>query len=132
MKLTKETILRIGTDNNKKFPAFGVGDTIAVSHKVKEGDKERIQTFEGDVIAMRKNGISSTFVVRKISSNAVAVEKIFPLHAPVITDIKFVRHGKVRRAKLYYMRNRVGKGARVQELVMTKEQKDQAAKNKAA
>ncbi|MGB8468255.1 MAG: 50S ribosomal protein L19 [Candidatus Babeliales bacterium] len=122
-KLTKETIAHIDI-KERNFPSFGVGDTINVSQWVKEGDKKRIQQFEGDVIAIHNNGISSTFVVRKISANAVAVEKIFPYHSPMISDIKFVRHGKVRRAKLYYMRKRIGKEARVAEHVLTKEQKE--------
>lgn len=96
---------------------------MAVSQRIKEGDKERIQVFEGDVIAIRKNGVSSTFTVRKISANAVAVERIFPMYSPLIENVKFIRRGDVRRAKLYYIRERVGKSARVREKVLTKEQK---------
>jgi large subunit ribosomal protein L19 len=121
-KFTKETIRDLGIVN-RGFPEFNIGDTVKVSQRIKEGDKERIQVFEGDVIAMHKNGASTTFTVRKISANAVAVEKIFPYYSPLIADIKFVRKGKVRRAKLYYMRNRIGKAARVQELVLSKEEK---------
>lgn len=122
-KYTKETIRQIGTQDSG-FPAFGVGDTISISQRIKEGDKERLQVFEGDVIAIRNHGISSTFTVRKISANAVSVERIFPYYSPSIAGIKFVRKGKVRRAKLYYMRGRIGKAARVQELVLTREEKE--------
>lgn len=117
-KYTKETIKNIGmTDRN--FPSFTIGDTIIVSQKIKEGDKERIQDFEGDVIAMNNNGISSTFMVRRIGSNTVAIEKIFPYYSPLIDSIKFVRSGKIRRAKLYYMRDRIGKAARVKPKIVT-------------
>lgn len=119
---TKETILGIGT-GDRKFDKFNVGDAVKVSQKIKEGDKERIQIFEGDVIAMSQNGIASTFTVRKISANSVAVERIFPYFSPLIEKVEFVRKGKVRRAKLYYMRNRIGKASRVAEKVLTKEQK---------
>lgn len=113
---TRETIRSIGAAD-RGFPVFSVGDTIAVSQRVKEAGKERIQVFEGDVIAMRSRGISSTFVVRKIGANAVSVERIYPFHSPVIGAIRLVRRGKVRRAKLYYMRSRVGRAARVEERV---------------
>lgn len=119
---TRETILQMGiVDRN--FEKFGIGDAIKVSQKIKEGEKERIQIFEGDVIAMRKNGISTTFTVRRIGANAVAVERVFPLYSPLIEKIEFLRKGKVRRAKLFYMRDRIGKAARVAEKVLTKEQK---------
>lgn len=111
-KYTKETIKNIGMED-RKFPSFTVGDTIIVSQKIKEGDKERIQDFEGDVIAISNSGISSTFMVRRIGSNTVAVEKIFPYFSPLIDSIKYVRSGKRRRAKLYYMRDRIGKAARI-------------------
>ena len=122
-KYTKETILSIDTAP-RKFHKFGIGDAVKVSQKIKEGDKERIQIFEGDVIAMSRNGISSTFTVRKISANAVSVERIFPYYSPLIENVEFVRKGKVRRAKLYYMRDRIGKASRVAEKVLTKEQKE--------
>jgi large subunit ribosomal protein L19 len=123
-KFTKETIRALG-EVKKDFPTFKVGDTIAVSQRIKEGDKERLQVFEGDVIAIHKNGVSSTFTIRRIGANAVAVERIFPFYSPKIEAIRFIRQGKVRRAKLYYMRDRVGKSARVKERVMTREQKEQ-------
>jgi large subunit ribosomal protein L19 len=93
---------------------FNAGDTVAVHQKIKEGDKERIQIFQGVVIGRRGTGTGETFTVRKISSG-IGVEKIFPLHSPNIAKIKKVRTGKVRRAKLYYMRNRYGKAARIAE-----------------
>lgn len=123
---TKETIRELGMQE-RNFPAFEIGSTIAVYQKIKEGDKERLQVFEGDVIAMSKNGASSTFTVRKIGANAVPVERIFPYYSPLIDSIKFIRKGKVRRAKLFYMRDRVGKEARVKKHVMTREQKEQKA-----
>ena len=121
-KYTKETIRDLGV-SDRGFPAFNVGDAIVVSQKIKEGDKERIQEFEGDVISMKNNGASSTFTIRRIAANGVAVERVFPFQSPLIESIKFLRKGKVRKAKLYYMRDRVGKAARVQEKVMTKVQK---------
>ncbi|MFZ5954065.1 MAG: 50S ribosomal protein L19 [Candidatus Dependentiae bacterium] len=121
-KITKETIIDLGVKPNI-LPPFKVGDTIAVSQRIKEGDKERLQVFEGDVIKIRKNGISSSFTVRKIGANAVGVERIFPNFSPLIESVKVIRNGKVCRAKLYYIRKRVGKAARVQEKILTKEQK---------
>lgn len=122
-KLTKETINLLGAVE-RKFDTFNIGDTVKVAQKIVEGDKERIQFFEGDVIAKKRNGSSSTFTVRKISANAVAVERIFPYHCPNIESVSFVRRGAVRRAKLYYMRDRIGKAARVAEKVLTREQKE--------
>lgn len=127
-KYTKETISQIGLDSSSgssKFRAIEVGNTVQVSLKIKEGDKERTQMFEGDIIAVKNNGASSTFTVRKIGANSIAIEKIFPFACPAIQAITFVRKGKIRRAKLYYMRNRIGKAARVKEKVLTKEQKEQ-------
>ena len=124
-KYTRETIRDIGVED-RKWPAFSIGDTIAVSQRIKEGDKERIQVFEGDVIAMHKKGISSTFTVRKIGANAVAVERIFPMYSPKIDSIKFVRKGDVRRAKLYYIRERDGKAARVTEKIESQKEAAEA------
>jgi large subunit ribosomal protein L19 len=118
-KLTKETLAGLGV-TDRGFPTFGIGDTIAVAQRIKEGDKERIQMFEGDVIARNTHGISSTFTVRKIAANSVPVERIFPDHSPLIESIKVVRRGDVRRAKLYYLRSRVGKAGRVKEKVVSK------------
>jgi len=97
-------------------PSFRPGDTVRVHVKVTEGNRSRIQVFEGVVIARRGSGIRETFTVRKISFNAVGVERTFPVHAPVIDHIEVVRRGKVRRAKLYYLRDRVGKKAKIKEL----------------
>ena len=93
---------------------FRAGDTVRVSVRVKEGEKERLQAFEGVVIARRGSGVSETFTVRKIS-NGVGVERIFPVHSPMLGDVAVVRRGMVRRAKLYYLRNVTGKAARIRE-----------------
>lgn len=122
-KLTKETITALGVAP-LNWPEFEVGDAIALSLRIKEGNKERLQVFEGDVIAMHQNGASSTMTVRKIGANSIAVERIFPIYSPLIDSIKFIGKGKCRRAKLYYMRDRVGKAARVQEQVMSREQRE--------
>ena len=95
-------------------PVVTVGDTVRVHLKVKEGNRERIQIFEGTVIAKKHGGIEETFTVRRISYG-IGVEKVFPLHAPSIEKVEVVRHGKVRRAKLYDLRDRVGKAAKVKE-----------------
>ena len=107
-------ILRSITEEYKKddIPAFGVGDTVRVHIKIKEGNRERIQVFEGFVLKRQNGGISETFTVRKISSG-VGVEKTFPLHSPKIEKIEVVRRGDVRRAKLNYMRSRTGKAAKI-------------------
>ena len=99
-----------------EVPAFNVGDTIKVGYKIIEGTKERIQAYEGIVIAKRGGGISETFTVRRISFG-VGVERTFPVHSPKITDIKVVKKGAVRRAKLYYLRNLTGKAAKVKEVI---------------
>ena len=95
---------------------FSVGDTIKVFFKIVEGTTERIQVFEGTVIKRQNGGSKETFTVRKFS-NGVGVEKTWPLHSPIVTKIEVIRKGKVRRAKLYYLRDRVGKKAKVKELV---------------
>ena len=96
------------------LPAFRAGDTLRVNVRVREGDKERLQAFEGVCIARRGGGGSATFTVRKIS-NGIGVERIFPLHSPMIGDITIVRRGRVRRAKLYYLRHLTGKATRIRE-----------------
>jgi large subunit ribosomal protein L19 len=96
------------------LPAFDPGDTIKVMVRVREGDKERLQAFEGLCIAKRGGGISESFTVRKVSAG-VGVERIFPLHAPTVASIEVVRKGRVRRAKLYYLRAVSGKAARIRE-----------------
>lgn len=95
-------------------PAANVGDTVRVHIRVKEGNRERIQVFEGTVIAKKHGGVAETFTVRRVSYG-VGVEKVFPLHSPIIEKIETVRAGKVRRAKLYYLRDRVGKSAKIKE-----------------
>jgi large subunit ribosomal protein L19 len=110
-------IEQINNENVKKeVPSFNVGDTVKVSVKVIEGTRERIQAYEGVVIAKRGGSISETFTVRRISFG-VGVERTFPLHSPKITDIKVVKKGAVRRAKLYYLRNLTGKAAKVKEVI---------------
>ncbi len=99
-----------------ELPKVEVGDTVRVHVKIKEGSRERVQAFEGTVIAKKHGGIAETITVRRISYG-VGCEKVFPLHAPNIVDIETVRHGKVRRAKLYYLRDRMGKAAKVREKV---------------
>ena len=100
----------------KEVPQVQVGDTVRVHVKVKEGARERIQVFEGTVIAKKHGGIEETFTVRRISYG-VGVEKVFPLYSPVIEKVETVRRGKVRRAKLYYLRDRLGKAAKVKARV---------------
>jgi large subunit ribosomal protein L19 len=108
-----ETINKITSDQvNKDLPKFNPGDKIKVHVRVIEGDKERIQPFEGDVINIRGAGLSKTFTVRKISSG-VGVERIFPLNSPKIAKIEVVKQGDVRRAKLFYLRNVAGKAAKI-------------------
>jgi large subunit ribosomal protein L19 len=98
----------------QELPPFRPGDTLRVNVRVKEGDKERVQAFEGVCIARRGSGVSETFTVRKIS-NGVGVERIFPVHSPMIAEIHVVRRGRVRRAKLYYLRHLTGKATRIRE-----------------
>lgn len=118
---TRETILGMGLAE-RKLPEFRPGDTVRVAEIIEEGDKKRTQFFEGDVIAMRNRGVASTITVRRIGANSIAVERIFPMHSNKF-EFEFVREGDVRRAKLYYLRERLGKQARVQEKVRTHEQK---------
>lgn len=106
------TLVREGLRTD--LPAFDPGDTVRVMVRVKEGDKERLQAFEGLVIGRRGGGISENFTVRKVSAG-VGVERIFPLHSPTIASIDVVRRGRVRRAKLYYLRRLSGKAARIRE-----------------
>lgn len=99
-----------------EVPEFNVGDTVKVYGKIKEGNRERIQVFEGVVLKRQNGGARETFTVRK-SSNGIGVEKTWPLHSPIVDKIEVVRRGKVRRAKLNYLRDRVGKAAKVKELI---------------
>ena len=100
----------------ESVPSFNVGDTVRVSAKIKEGNRERIQVFEGTVLKRQGGGARETFTVRK-SSNGIGVEKTWPVHSPHVERVEVVRRGKVRRAKLNYLRQRVGKAAKVKELV---------------
>ena len=99
---------------SKKVPELSQGDTVVVQVRVKEGTRERLQAFEGNVIAKRNRGFNSSFTVRKISYG-VGVERVFPTHSPLISEIQVKRRGKVRRAKLYYLRELAGKAARIKE-----------------
>ena len=100
----------------ENVPVINVGDTVRVSNKIKEGTRERVQLFEGTVIAKNGGGISETFTVRRVSYG-VGVEKTFPVHSPNVEKVEIVRNGKVRRAKLYYLRDRVGKSSKVKEKI---------------
>ena len=97
-------------------PVIEVGDLVKVHVRIKEGDKSRIQVFEGTVIAKKHGGISETFTVRRVA-HGCGIERVFPLHSPVVDKVEIVRYGKVRRAKLYYLRDRVGKAAKVKSKV---------------
>ncbi len=100
----------------KDMPVVNVGDTVKVSVKIKEGDKYRIQVFEGTVIAKKHGGINETFTVRRVA-HGCGIERVFPVHSPVVDKVEIVRSGKVRRSKLYYLRSRVGKAAKVKEQI---------------
>lgn len=99
-----------------ELPAMNVGDTVRVHVKIKEGSRERVQVFEGTIIARKHGGIEESITVRRISYG-VGCEKVFPVHSPSIVKVETIRHGKVRRAKLYYLRDRLGKAAKVKEKV---------------
>lgn len=122
--VTKETVHEIGI-YKRDFPEFRVGDLIIVHVRIKEGDKERVQQFQGNVIALHHLGASSSFTVRKTGAHGIAVERIFPFYSPLIKEITFLKSGKIRRAKLYYLRRKIGKSARVEEKIYTREQKEQ-------
>ena len=112
-----DAIKVISQDSLKsEIPQFSVGDTFKVDVNIREGDRERIQQFEGTVIARKGSGVSETFTVRRVSYG-VGVERVFPIHSPNIKAVQVVRYGRVRRAKLYYLRNRVGKAAKVKEQI---------------
>ena len=99
-----------------EIPQFEIGDTIVVHNKIKEGSRERIQLFDGVVIAKKGGGIAETFTVRRVSYG-VGVERVFPVHSPNVAKVELVRNGRIRRAKLYYLRDRVGKAAKVKEQI---------------
>ena len=105
-----------GESLKEQPPVFEIGDTVRLDVKIREGERERIQAFEGTVIAIKGSGVSKTFTVRRVSYG-VGVERVFPIHSPNVAAVKVIRHGKVRRTKLYYLRNRVGKAAKVKELI---------------
>ncbi len=108
------------------LPTFSSGDTLRVHVKIKEGDKERVQVFQGTVIGRRGGGTGATFTVRKISSG-IGVERVFPLHSPNIAKIERIRVGQVRRSKLYYLRNLTGKSARIKEQLDTESNKGETS-----
>ena len=110
--------LKLISQSSRKanVPEFNVGDTVKVHVQIKEGEKSRIQVFEGTVIAKKHGGISETFTVRRVS-HGCGIERVFPVHSPAVDKVEVVRYGKVRRAKLYYLRDRVGKAAKVKEQI---------------
>ena len=103
-----------GESMKTEVPAFAIGDTVRVDGQIREGERERIQAFEGTVIARKSSGVAETFTVRRVAYG-VGVERVFPLHSPNVAAVTVVRRGKVRRSKLYYLRDRVGKAAKVKE-----------------
>lgn len=110
LKLMSEECLK------KDLPVVNVGDTVRVQVQIKEGNRERLQAFEGTVIAKKHGGISETFTVRRMS-HGCGVERVFPIHSPKVASVELVRRGAVRRGKLYYLRGRVGKAAKIKEIV---------------
>ena len=125
MDFIKELEKELVETNN--LPAFGSGDTIIVSYKIKEGNKERIQQFQGVVLQRNGNGTTETFTVRKMSGN-VGVERVIPVHSPFIDSIKVTKRGHVRRARIFYFRERTGKSARIKEKLTAKAAPAAAAK----
>lgn len=105
-----------------ELPNFGAGDTVAVSYKIKEGNKERIQVFQGTVIQRRNSGVNETFTIRKVSGG-MGVERVFPLASPFLESIKVIKSGSVRRARIFYLRERKGKSARIKEKIFVKKKK---------
>lgn len=132
-KLTKETILSLGV-HERSFDNFSVGDSVRVAQRLIEWDaaakgyKERVQDFEGDVIRIRHHGIATTFTVRKIGANSVPIERIFAWYSPLIKHVSLIRRGDVRRAKLYYMRYRVGKAAQTAKRSISSHQAEKTTK----
>ena len=110
--------LKLISDSSLKaeLPVINVGSTVRVHVKIREGERERIQVFEGTIIAVKGSGVSSTFTVRRVSYG-VGVERVFPVHSPNVAKVEVIRNGKVRRSKLYYLRDRVGKSAKVKEKI---------------
>ncbi|MFV0400627.1 MAG: 50S ribosomal protein L19 [Oscillospiraceae bacterium] len=113
----------IAQDSMKEsLPEFYIGDTVRVHVRIKEGERERIQMFEGTVIARQHGGISESFTVRRVA-HGVGIERVFPFHSPTVADVDVVRSGKVRRGKLYYLRGKVGKAAKVKEIIRPSKKK---------
>ena len=113
-------------DQLKKDPTiFEIGDTVKVHQKITEGSKTRIQVFQGTVIARKHGGVNETFTVRKVVKN-LGVEKVYPLHTPLIDKVEVLRHGKIRRAKLYYLRDRIGKKQRLKDRIVKKKDTTEA------
>lgn len=110
LKLISDSCLK------ENAPVFNVGDTVRVNVRIKEGEKFRIQAFEGTVIAKKHGGISETFTVRRVA-HGCGIERVFPLHSPAVDSVDVIRRGKVRRSKLYYVRDRVGKAAKIKEQI---------------
>ena len=112
-----DALKMIAEDSVKKeVPKFEIGDTVRVDVNIREGERERVQAFEGTVIARKGSGVAETFTVRRVSYG-VGVERVFPIHSPNVKDVKVIRRGRVRRAKLYYLRDRVGKASKVKEQI---------------
>ena len=112
-----DALKHIASDCMKtEMPVVNIGDTVRVSVWIKEGEKERIQAFEGTVIAKKHGGVSKTFTVRRVA-HGCGVERVFPIHSPNVEKVELIRSGRVRRGKLYYLRNRVGKAAKVKEII---------------
>ncbi len=109
LKLAEQTLI------DDEYPEFKTGDTVVVHYRVREGDKERIQKFEGLVISRRGTGANQTFMVRKVSAGNIGVERIFPLYSPFVARIELKKQGDIKRSKLYYLRDRQGKAARIKE-----------------
>jgi len=114
------------TDPNPKIPSFGPGDTVRVNFRIREGDRERIQAFQGVVICLQNGtGPAASFTVRRISSG-IGIERIFPIHSPLIESLEVTRRGSVRRAKLYYLRGLQGRAARIKEKTLPRRQRGQS------
>lgn len=129
LKLAEQTLIK------DEYPEFKTGDTVNVHYRVREGDKERIQQFQGLVISRRGSGANQTFMVRKVSAGNIGVERVFPLYSPFIAKIELKKQGDIKRSKLYYLRERQGKAARIKEKEQNQEtvrQLNKAAEEKAA
>jgi large subunit ribosomal protein L19 len=118
----------LNLQTNDKIPEFGPGDSVRVNFRIREGDRERVQAFQGVVIRRQNgNGPASNFTVRRIAGGGVGIERIFPLHSPLIDSLEVTRQGSVRRAKLYYLRGLQGRAARIKEKPQVRRQRNQSA-----